>query len=359
MSFRWRIMAACVVFAGACTSAELPSPPTTSQQTTTTNTAQGSARQTSLLASDAMPDDNSRDKAAEQRLVDGLELGSPRSDEEAQAWLRHEQAIMGQQDEFVLGCMAKEGFEYFYDPPEQRLQLSGGFEHPYGSAEWADRYGVGASTLLFTQDEVGPDLVGSPEPEIRISGDDMNDPADLYLESLGETGQAAYWVALYGHAPGEYATSEAEYLASKPDRDRSCSGQAELAHPFQYRLVELEWDEAEIRELRDRVAVSDEVQDMLRLGALCVQAEGFTSTSRSTALDEMGEQMQVLFRIEPHGLSNPEFVEMLASIQDYELELVAALTRCGVGAQLEAPTREAVAIRLAYEMKVILPKVDG
>lgn len=66
------------------------------------------------------------------------------------------------------------------------------------------------STLLLSQDQVGPDLVGSPLPSIVMTGSDLNDSESRYLGSVGVSGRAAFWKALSGPVQGSDDTPEAD-----------------------------------------------------------------------------------------------------------------------------------------------------
>ena len=298
-----------------------------------------------------MTTSDERNRDAERRLLDGLDLGRPRPEEEADELLRVDQAILLEQEEFVRACMAEEGFDYFFDRPEEQVQRFSGFEEPWGSPEWVTRYGFGLSTLLFAQDEVGDDLVGAPGAVPRPPpADEATDPTTLQLDALGPAGRAAYWRALLGFSRTDGdEPSDRAYSAS-------CKGRAEEAHPDRGSLVHLEWGASEIDQLRARIETSHVVRDAVRRGWLCVESSGFSVSSEQAAIADVEVRLEGLFDFGRPDASNPEFSAFLEDVQTYELALAHALEACGVSRARLAPIREQVAIELAYEIGLLEPQ---
>jgi hypothetical protein len=97
--------------------------------------------------------------------------------------------------EVIAECMREQGFEYSPVDPDQFVSFEepGGLE--WGSDEWVAKYGFGISTQRWSQDEVGPDLVGH---EYDDQGEQFEDPNQDYVESLSDSEREAYYAALSG-----------------------------------------------------------------------------------------------------------------------------------------------------------------
>lgn len=106
-----------------------------------------------------------------------------------------------QVQEAIATCMAEQGFEYIpVDYSQQQISFEDEFDGlEWGSAEWSAKYGFGVSTQRFTQQQVGPDLVGYDDPFIDGGADSGPvDPNQAYVEGLAPAEADAYYEALYG-----------------------------------------------------------------------------------------------------------------------------------------------------------------
>jgi hypothetical protein len=98
----------------------------------------------------------------------------------------------------IVTCMAEQGFEYSPSGTSIMGMLGTGGEDDGprpGSEAWVARYGFGISTQAFSQDDVGPNLIGSTGGDLSFGVDDAN---RAYVEGLTPADQAAYYQALYG-----------------------------------------------------------------------------------------------------------------------------------------------------------------
>lgn len=94
-------------------------------------------------------------------------------------------------EEITADCMAELGFEY--TPVDYSTQggvsfSSDDLDVEWGSREFAEQYGYGATTDPWSDQEM-------PEPD---PGDEWVDPNQEYVESMSESEQTAYYAALYG-----------------------------------------------------------------------------------------------------------------------------------------------------------------
>lgn len=128
----------------------------------------------------------------------GWDQGADFDEEAAQAeWEEQDRQVQ----EAIAACMSEQGFEYIpIDTAAQNAFFEEQFEdgEEWGSEEWTAKYGFGISTQRFSQEQVGPDLVGHNYVTSFGSGDGPEDPNQAYVESLGPNEQNAYYEALYG-----------------------------------------------------------------------------------------------------------------------------------------------------------------
>lgn len=165
-------------------------------------TACGGGGDDDVASDDAASDDTESDSTAS----DGFEYESPLG--EFLGWstadfdAEDEQARFEEQErqvqEQIAECMREQGFEYIpIDTSAQRAffeDLEDGLE--WGSKEWTEKWGFGVTTQRFSQNQVGPDLVGHTWDSFDQEG--PPDPNREYVESLSEDEQQAYYEALYG-----------------------------------------------------------------------------------------------------------------------------------------------------------------
>lgn len=98
----------------------------------------------------------------------------------------------------VAKCMTEQGFQY--KAPAVVNPNAGGFgsnEPGYWTKEWVAKYGMGISTMRFSQSAVGPNLVGYAD-ELDEMTNKAQDPNEQYLKTLSPGERDAYDAALYG-----------------------------------------------------------------------------------------------------------------------------------------------------------------
>ncbi len=169
----------------------------------------------STAASDDDGGDDSADSVIaeyESPLGDFLGWTNDFSDPDTQARFAAEDR---EREQEVAECMVAQGFEYTPVDNSQFINFDdadefGGAE--WGSEAWSKKYGFGITTLRFSQDAVGPNLVGNTWNDFGPEEDGgPTDPNQAYVESLDESTQQAYFAALYGNEPDidfENATEE-------------------------------------------------------------------------------------------------------------------------------------------------------
>lgn len=116
--------------------------------------------------------------------------------EGAQAQFAEEERV---REEAVAACMKREGFDYLpMDSSDFSFFEAGDEELDYDSREYAVKYGFGITTEWFSQEEVGPDLVGHNYSDFDAEEQMMQDPNMELVEAMDESTQEAYYEALYG-----------------------------------------------------------------------------------------------------------------------------------------------------------------
>ncbi len=115
-------------------------------------------------------------------------------DEDAQARFAEEERL---RQEKVAACMKEQGFDYV--PRDNSdfnfVTTTDGLD--YDSREYAEKYGFGITTERFSQEEVGPELVGHNYNDFEESFED--DPNNAIVEAMDQSTQEAYYEALYGN----------------------------------------------------------------------------------------------------------------------------------------------------------------
>ncbi len=298
---------------------------------------------------------------------DGEPSGSPLSDflgndlfgfdgdnEAAQA---EYEAQERKRQEKVVECMRAQGFEHKAQDPSQYsfFEEADGLE--YGSREWVEKYGFGATTQSFSQSQLGDGLVGYDD-----SGNaerEFEDPNDEYVSSLGEAEREAYYAALYGN---------------EPDIDMESLSEEEIDEFFEN--FQPDGCDAEAREDDDQYAFyndfSDELQEMYEAIqadprvieaeakiAACVSDKGLVYVSQEEVYEYFyakiepmqaslynnfedpaadldfetmsEEEIEAFYEAIPEPQLSDEDKALLGEIQAEEIELALAVTDCGGG----------------------------
>jgi len=114
-------------------------------------------------------------------------------------------AQMAEVEEIVAECMAEQGFEYTpvdYSSQGGMVSSSDDLDVEWGTLEFAEQYGYGATTNPW----------GEQTPDPEATGEEWVDPNQEYVESMSETEQTAYYAALYGEQTYTEPTEEGEEI---------------------------------------------------------------------------------------------------------------------------------------------------
>lgn len=106
----------------------------------------------------------------------------------------NERERLTQVEELVARCMKANGFDYRVVTPERLLiYVDDAVDH--GTRAWAERFGFGVSTTAFSQEQVGPGLVGYLQKRAPTN------PNEEYVETLAPEERSAYFATLLGPLP--------------------------------------------------------------------------------------------------------------------------------------------------------------
>lgn len=128
---------------------------------------------------------------------DSFGFGGEISDEQKAQYVEQER----QREEKVALCMSEQGFDYTPRDTSQDFNFFEGGEDglEWGTREWSEKWGLGISTQRYSQEAVGPDLVGHDFDSAPAEGEDEpQDPNQEYYESLDDSTRKAYDDALHG-----------------------------------------------------------------------------------------------------------------------------------------------------------------
>ncbi len=294
-------------------------------------------------------------------------------------------------EEKIAACMRAEGFEYTPIDYSQFEEFSLEDEElPWGSKAWVDKYGFGISTQWFSQDSVGPNLVGHNYPE--FGPDSSSDPNEEYLNTLSEGEQQAYYAALYGNDDGpeiDPGLSDEEMDALFEEyynEDYVPTGCANTAWEDQYSEADFEAFYTEFGDILDdmeaRFEADPRVAEIKAKTEACVTEKGFTFTDENDVYNDIEQRMENLqvggnfadpFNgVDPDSLTEDEINAMLqeanrlsdedkallAEVQDYELRLAASVFECG-GSFFGAESPELMEIRIELEQQFLDENADA
>jgi hypothetical protein len=284
--------------------------------------------------------------------------------------------------------MQEQGFEYvaYVDPRMVSFSPAdeGGLE--WGSKEWTEKYGYGVTTQWFSQDAVGPDLVGyesfggGPEEE----SDDPN--AEVY-EGLSESEQTAYDAALWGDPDDQPVIDESltedEIQEQFENWEPSgCSAEGDDAVYGSQRSSEFYTTfSEELDELYESMEADPRIVELQQKVADCVSDKGLEYVSEEDYWQQMEpvqtelnegvtypgqevtpEEMEAMSEDELNELySQPETLtedtrQRLAELQATEIELAVAAYDCGAGYSQNEDLYEEV--RVEYEQSFLDDHAD-
>lgn len=299
----------------------------------------------------------------ESPLADFLGIDYSNVNDDQQAEFDEQQR---QINESVIGCMAAEGFEWIPDV-RNNVQFDGttldGLE--YGSRAWIEKYGFGMSTQMFSQSQLGPDLVGYDDAQYD-TGEDYVDPNAAYLEGLSDAEQMAFNEALYGGNDGpeydESLTDEEmnqlydDYYNSPDYKPTGCYNIAseEVYSGGEFAVYEVFSDE--LNEMYERIQADPRIQAAEAKIAECMTDKGFAYTNMDAVYEDFNARTEPLWNTMPDpaaDLTEEQMAEMtdadwqalydnppplpddvlatIAELQTEEIGMAIALDDCGGG----------------------------
>ncbi len=341
----------------------------------------------------AVGDEGDAEVVYESPLGDflGWTQGADFDEEAAQAeWAQNEREIQ----EAVAICMSAEGFEYIpVDTAAQNAFWEQQYEEDleWGSKEWTERYGFGVSTQRFSQEQVGPDLVGNIYSSVSEDEGPV-DPNQEYVESLGPDEQTSYYEALWGDGQGyewDEALSEDENEAAMDDYFQSyiptgCEpvAQEEIYNEGgqdRWQAFDTEFGEA-LQEMEERMESHPDVIAFRSGVRTCVEERGleFLTDQESyeyfeLALTDAGlgwdDEVDPLEGIDTTDFTDEDFnriweeaqskplpadkLAALAEVQENEIATAVALMECGGGWQNEQAALQSVRIEIEEEFLAV------
>ncbi len=279
--------------------------------------------------------------------------------------------------ELIATCMREQGFEYTPVNFDDVSFFGGGEDGvEWGSDEWTAKYGLGISTLRFSQDSVGPNLVGN---DFEASFGPSNDPNQARIEAMSESEQEAYYTALYGD------TSAFEQDPTVADEESSDSGTIDQFELGGCQGEAYESDNSsrffqdfqdELDDLYRRAQNDPRLIDAQQKVAECVIEKGHNFTNQQDLIDELEEGLNTIeqpindqfAQVSEDDLANmsdeelnalfntaPELSEesraKLAELQEREVSVAVALNECdGDGEESEQLFQEVFA---EYEQRFL------
>lgn len=322
----------------------------------------------------------------------GWTQGADFDEEAAQAeWAEKDREVQ----EAVAACMTAEGFEYVpIDVSAQNAFYEQQEDLEWGSGEWTAKYGFGVSTQRFSQQKVGPDLVGYTWND-GSAGEQPADPNQEYVESLADNERDAYSEALYGgddsypvpiwEEEGREPTDEEMEAFDQEWQDNYVpTGCEPVAYEEiyndgngqeQYETFDAEFGEAMV-EMEERMESHPDVIAFRAEVRACVEESGaeylsdneayeyfeaelaaaglswedeedpFADLDTSGFTDEDFQRVYEEFEQQPMA---PEKLAALAEVQAAEIAAAVALRECGGGWNNEAEALQDVRIELEEE----------
>ncbi len=325
--------------------------------------------------------DNAASSPLAEFLGDDVSLAFGDGDQEAAQAAFAEQERERQQ--VIAECMQREGFEYIPMDTSDFLIFEEADGLEYGSTEWAAKYGFGITTQRFSQEEVGPDLVGYDDSGFR---DQMeNDPNSAIVEAMSESEREAYYEALYGGEDSfptfDDSLSDEEIEAQLEDFDfqpSGCEGEA-YSEDDSNRFYQDFSDELE--EMWERMEADPRIAEAEQKVADCVGEKGFDYTNMEDLYERWEPEMSAIEEDigYPGGdLTEEDFAQMseeeldaifnqprtipddvkarLGELQQEEIAMAVAVDECGGGFENQADLFNEV--RVEYEQQFVDDNAD-
>ncbi len=213
------------------------------------------------------------------------------SDEDSQA--RQAERERERQEE-IAACMKEQGFDYTPVDNSAFLSVTGEDGLDFDSREWAEKYGFGITTQRFSQEEVGPDLVGHTFDQTE-DGEEFVDPNQEMLDGMDDATRQAYFEALYGSEDDfpvidETMTDEeiAEIEENFVFEPSGCEGEA-YADDFNNDFY-IEFGD-ELEELYESVENDPRVAEQQEQLTACIADKGFDFDASSDGFNQIFEDL--------------------------------------------------------------------
>ncbi len=253
-------------------------------------------------------------------------------------------------DQIVHECMIARGFDYFPVSPAERFVAAPDLGVDPGTVAYAEQFGFGISTLLFSDAELDGAAIGSPAPLPQRATLDAEGEDDLsnYLDSLSEVGQQQYWVALFG------AASPAGVDVSSSEFDESCQREAFRTVPDPRTKGIERWGSELIDSIEARLDADPLLAAAINEAELCMNRAGydFLVMQPSNLVYSRLEVLEREFGVGFEVLSNPLFIDQLGEIQRFEIELATTAFVCEADEWTLGRLRAARLIEIAAETSI-------
>lgn len=250
----------------------------------------------------------------------------------------------------VAECMAEQGFEYIPRDVDQDEIIIGGDLDDRGSIEWTKKWGFGITTTWFSQDQVGPELLGYDESEFQ--GQFGDDPNDEIIAAMTQAEQDAYFEALFGDdfLTFDDTLSDEEIQAQADDQEFAgpggCQGEAWGDSPFERFYNEFG---EELEALEEEVSADPRIVDLEREINDCVAERGLEYVPEEELWDSYFAELQEIESTIDYSELEASFEEgeepdfdsfqvpelsaeskaKLAELQSEEIEMAVATVECG------------------------------
>lgn len=216
------------------------------------------------------------------------------NDEDSQARLAERERA---RQEDIAACMKEQGFDYTPVDNSAFLSVTGEDDLDYDSREYAEKYGFGITTQAFSQEEVGPDLVGHNFNDFG-DGEEFSDPNQEMIEAMDDTTRDAYYEALYG-AEDDFPVFDPETMTEEEMAEleeefvyepSGCEGEAyadEFNNDFYQEFSE------ELEELYESVEKDPRVAEQQEQLTACIADKGFEFNATSDGFNQIIEELDV------------------------------------------------------------------
>ncbi|MEM7338973.1 MAG: hypothetical protein AAF467_10015 [Actinomycetota bacterium] len=286
----------------------------------------------------------------------------------------------------IAQCMADQGFEYVPFVPDTGFGFIASDGLEYGSEEWVAKYGFGITTTWFSQEEVGPNLIGNDYGNFEEAF--ANDPNQEIRSGMSDAEAEAYDGALYGDQSFfevDETLSEEEAEAQFDDfepnfEEMGCQGQAYNESDGNTAAFYQEFND-DLDVMYERMEADPRVQEVEREVAECVTGKGLEYTDIDEVNERLFEEVSALesqVGFPGENLTDEDFENMspdeieaiynqprelpeevltkLGELQAEEIELAQAVEECGGG--FDAQQDLAFEILAEYEQEFLDDNAD-